>query len=179
MNGEERAKSRWWEQISRSVFVNKPSPHPPAEDKRIDRLLDYTKFHIGLYLTLGAGFAGVLAVPKDSVFSGMLQQPRLMIWAVLCMAVAGLAGGVIASTLTHVSSFSAFWNNRQGPWSLAMIRGKYWTWIEHSAFWLSLLLAAASLLGGGLQCALEHGKLKEADCKRVSVAQPLSGSYDE
>jgi len=32
----------------------------PVEDKRLERLYDYTKFHIGIYLSAAAGVAALL-----------------------------------------------------------------------------------------------------------------------
>jgi len=122
------------------------------EDKRIERLFEYTKFHIGLYMTVGAGLVALIAGAADvnSVFHGIVANPKLLIISVLFMATAGLAGGVIASSLTQINSFDEFWTKRQGPWSLTICVGKYWTWIEHTAFWSSIIFAAASLLGGNI-----------------------------
>jgi hypothetical protein len=120
------------------------------EDKRLERLYDYTKFHIGLYMTLGAGLVALIAAAADdkSVLRGLVVHPRLLGAAVILMTIAGLAGGIIASSLTQCESFCRFWTEKQGPWSWPLLPGKYWTWVEHTAFWAALLLAASSLLGG-------------------------------
>lgn len=114
------------------------------EDKRLDHLLTYTTFHIGVYLSLTTGFIGA------SIF-GNLSHPLLR-WAVFCFLVAGGCGGLIAANIAEYrgepEEFFArgaltFWK-RRGLTYRALAT------IEHAAFWIGILpLAAVFLFCGG------------------------------
>lgn len=123
------------------------------EDRRLERLFDYTKFHIGLYMTVGTGLVGLIAAAGDekSPFRHAIAHPWFLVIAALLMALAGLAGGIIASSTTQCESFQDFWTRQQGPWGFEWMAGKYWTWVEHTAFWASLALIAGSVWGGNVR----------------------------
>ncbi|VTU41994.1 MULTISPECIES: hypothetical protein [unclassified Variovorax] len=63
-----------------------------------------------------------------------------------------MAGGVIASSLTQVTSgtSAAFLESEIGPWGATWLNGKArkWTYWEHTAFWAGLFLAALSFPAG-------------------------------
>lgn len=114
--------------------------------KSLELLYDYTKFHIGLYLSLTAGYitASTAKLP-DKPF---LSLNRYFFWgAVFAFIFAGIAGGIIASSLTQTDARSSqeFLNKEIGPWN-EMIRlpGWAWTYIEHTSFWIGLFLALLS-----------------------------------
>ena len=115
--------------------------------KSLDRLFDYTKFHIGLYLTLTASYVAVASIKgQDSKL--MLELAPTWFWAaVLCFMLAGLAGGVIASSVTQTAarSTASFLTEEIGPWSLKLLQARTWTWIEHTAFWAGLVFALLSV----------------------------------
>jgi hypothetical protein len=138
-----------------TVQVGAPNldPNKAAFDqKSLEMLFDYTKFHIGIYLTLSASYiTAVTAKLGDS-------QPLLAVpqrWAFWCavgaFALAGLAGGVIASSLTQTSARSSreFLDEYIGPWEVYLFqdRARYWTWVEHTALWLGLAFAVVSVSG--------------------------------
>lgn len=120
-----------------------------SKQKSLELLYDYTKFHIGVYLTvtgayLTAAFAtvnGKAVLPLNLYFLGP---------AVLFTTLAGFAGGVIVSSLTqwHSGSTDDFLKSEIGPWHWRRFwfRARCWTYVEHTAFWLGLLAAAASFL---------------------------------
>ena len=120
-----------------------------SKQKSLELLYDYTKFHIGVYLTVAgayitAAFATVNNLPVLPLNLYLLGP------AVVFTMVAGFAGGVIVSSLTqwHSGGTTDFLHSKIGPWDwhLLWFRGKSWTYIEHTAFWLGLLAAAASFL---------------------------------
>lgn len=126
-------------------------PPPATDDDRLGRLLDYTKFHIGIYLTIFSGMAGAVAAAaadgeKLKLLSSLFAQRWALIPAALFMAVAGFAGGIIASSCTQEKSFDELWNSPQGPGSLKWWPGRAWALLEHSAFWISLVCLAVALL---------------------------------
>ena len=115
--------------------------------KSLDRLFDYTKFHIGLYLTLTASYVAVASVKgQDSKL--LLELAQTWFWAaILCFMFAGLAGGIIASSLTQTAarSTASFLAEEIGPWSLKLLQARTWTWIEHTSFWAGLIFALLSI----------------------------------
>jgi hypothetical protein len=116
------------------------------DDKRLERLFDYTKFHIGIYVSAGGALValiGVAAQYPNTVKQG-IGSPRALVYAVAAMALAGLGGGVITSATTQHVSFQDVWNKQQGP--LKLFRGKTWARIEHYSFWLSLGLFTYAIL---------------------------------
>ena len=123
-----------------------------ARSKSLELLYDYTKFHIGLYLTLTASYIAVASV-KLSDGKGTTQfldtDPYLMTFAVVCFLLAGFAAGVIASSITQFTAGGAkeFLASRIGPWNSKLVYdiGKNWTYLEHTAFWLGLFAAIISI----------------------------------
>lgn len=125
-----------------------------ADLKGLELLFDYTKFHIGVYLTMASAFITIASLKKGDSF--FLELRQLPVWlAVGSFLVAGLAGGVIVSSITQCyghfrtgpapcTSTPVFLDQRLGPWELEWFTGRTWTQIEHTAFWAGLLLALAS-----------------------------------
>lgn len=118
-----------------------------SKQKSLELLYDYTKFHIGVYLSaagayLTAAFATVNNVPVLPLNLYFLGP------AVLFTMVAGFAGGVIVSSLTqwHSGGSNDFLATEIGPWDWMSFRFKarYWTYVEHTAFWLGLVAAGTS-----------------------------------
>ena len=58
------------------------------------------------------------------------------------LALAGLAGGTIASTLPHCKTIDSFMTDKVGPYRTRLLTGEQWTYVEHTAFWAAI----ASLL---------------------------------
>ncbi len=104
--------------------------------ERVKLLFEYTKFHIGVYLSLASLLVAIFGLKKnyDIVFSSSL----LMV-SVGMITIAGLAGGIIVSRFTQVTTYNEFWFKRTGPWRLNIFVGECWTYIEHTAFWIGLI----------------------------------------
>ena len=118
------------------------------EDKRLDRLFEYTKFHIGIYLSAGGGLIVLLGSGDKSDFiQDLIGSPKALAVALALMALAGLAGGVIASATTQCRHFEDLWLEPQGPLKrFTRITGRWWARIEHGAFWASAALIAYAVL---------------------------------
>ena len=120
-----------------------------TDDKRLDRLLDYTKFHIGIYLSIGGGLLAILGSKDVEYVRSLIGSPRVLLAGLIFMAIAGLAGGVIASSCTSYRTFHRFWNFPQAPRPLGCLfwfKGRTWTIIEHWSFWIGLVLIVCAVL---------------------------------
>ena len=119
-----------------------------ARQRSLELLYDYTKFHIRVYLTLTTAYLGA-ANAKFENRPLLNLDPRLILTAVLAFMVAGLAGGIIVSSITQPSARSSreFLQERIGPWEFKWLRARTltWTWVEHTSFWIGLIIAALSL----------------------------------
>jgi len=118
-----------------------------ARQKSVELLFDYTKFHIGLYLTLTASYLTVATAKINE--KPLLNLNQRYFWvAIVAFMVAGLAGGMIASSITQTKARSSaeFLEEPIGPWDWKPVffRARVWTWIEHTSFWVGLIAAALS-----------------------------------
>jgi len=113
-------------------------------DKRLELLLTYTTFHIGVYLSLTTAFMGASIL-------GQLNHPLLR-WAVACFLVAGACGGIVAANIgedANVSATTFFAStHRLNLWGKKWFRLKVLTTIEHFAFWAGILPVAIAFLTG-------------------------------
>jgi hypothetical protein len=140
-------------------------PAKILEDKRLERLFEYTKFHIGIYLSTAAGITTLLGSEKAGWFLAVLitQNNQVLLYMALgFMILAGMCGGVVASSTIEHTVFSDFWDKPQGPRSIPFLRvnGSSWAALEHFFFWVSLLLLSVSIVwdfSGG------RGKAKPLD----------------
>lgn len=79
---------------------------------------------------------------KDA-YSGMV--PYVM-FSVICLFIAGVAGGLIASSIPFHDSFEKFSKSKLGPWNCKWVPAILCTHIEHIAFWIGMLGGVAGLL---------------------------------
>jgi hypothetical protein len=127
-----------------------------ADLKSLELLYDYTKFHIGVYLTMASAFVTIASLKKGDTFLLDIRKWPFRL-AVLCFMTAGVAGGVIVSTITQCygypestipercASTADFLSHHLGPWETQWFKGLHWTQIEHTSFWAGLLFAIAAL----------------------------------
>jgi hypothetical protein len=126
-----------------------------ADLKSLELLHEYTKFHIGLYLTLASAFIAVASLKKGE--EHLFNLPPWLVWLAMAgFMLAGLAGGVIASSITQCygvgdpklgeicTSSRVFLEQRWGPWKVDLLTGRWWTWIEHTSFWTGLISAVCA-----------------------------------
>jgi hypothetical protein len=121
------------------------------EDKRLERLYDYTKFHIGIYLSSASGLVAVigsLANDKGGEFLvALVGSPIALGFSLFFMIAAGACGGVVATAVTESKTFEEFWNSSQGPsWWRTGPKGSRWVGAEHFFFWLSLVCLIITVL---------------------------------
>ena len=112
-------------------------------------LFDYTKFHIGVYLTMTSVYVALATIKVNETF--ILKFNETLLWlAILFTLLAGFAGGVIISSITQIQSTksSDFLKCRIGPWDCNFFHfhALRWTYIEHTSFWFALILAMLSFI---------------------------------
>jgi hypothetical protein len=135
-------------------------------DARLERLFEYTKWHIGIYLSFGGGLIALLGSRDGSDFlCRLIAYPALMGAAVAAMALAGLAGGIIASGATRCHTFDELWSQPRPLFGRDTWRGEIWASLEHLAFWISLALLVLAVL-------LPHEGQREGGCGSAREAPP-------
>jgi hypothetical protein len=120
------------------------------EDKRLDRLFEYTKFHIGIYLSVAGGFVSLIGLSANADKGAFLNQlvgcPALLLVSFVLMLLAGLAGGILASATTKYKRYEDLWLEPQGPFGTKFFLGRTWAAIEHVLFWLSVVIFSCSII---------------------------------
>ena len=120
-----------------------PPIEPLKEYEKVKLLFDYTKYHIGIYTSLGTIAVAALGLHDNVTF----KFCGLLLWlSIGFIAVAGLAGGIIASTLPEKNSLEQFFTQATGFWGVHFLSGRTWTRIEHTAFWVGLIAGLISFL---------------------------------
>lgn len=113
------------------------------EDRRLDKLYDYTKWHIGIYLSAtGALTAGLSYLARHSNPGSPIplgEHPWLLVVSILSMLSAGMCGGIVASSCTESRNYDELWNGMQGPYNWKLCSGRIWARLEHGFFWTSVL----------------------------------------
>ncbi|MEM9808162.1 MAG: hypothetical protein AAF959_23085 [Cyanobacteria bacterium P01_D01_bin.56] len=106
--------------------------------EQLKLLMDYTKFHIGVYLTLGSVSLGLVE----------LQIVDFTEWipTIIFLIVAGAAGGVIGSHIPNFETFKDFEEAKLGFWGMRLARYRFWAKLEHVAFWMGILWGSYILL---------------------------------
>lgn len=107
------------------------------QKEQIDRLYDYTKFHIGMYTALITAVIAIVGLGVDGPAHINCQMIPYLKITLFCFALAGIAGGVIASTIS-VNSDALLEDKRIGPLGLGLLKATGWTAMEHWAFWLGV-----------------------------------------
>jgi hypothetical protein len=109
-------------------------------DDQLNALMDYTKFHIGLYTTLCTLLIAVMGIPALS--TRYYRMIPYFLWALICFALSGVFGGLVGSSLPQFTKWSDFGSARLGPWFFPRIIPAPWVVsAEHTAFWLGTLVS--------------------------------------
>ena len=107
----------------------------------IERLYDYTRFHVGLYGSLVFGAVALIGI-GDGV---ALRDPSVVkaaAVAVFCWVLAGFSGGVILGTLVEFEGdLSEFRDKDFGPGEKEWMKGASWEALEHVSFWIGTVFA--------------------------------------
>ncbi len=102
--------------------------------EQLKLLMDYTIFHVGVYITLSGLMVSLLGT---NVFAARAERMRCYIVAALaCFMIAGMFGGVVAGNIPYFTDLKQFSNAWIGPWFATHVF-KAWFCMnaEHTAFW--------------------------------------------
>ena len=111
------------------------------ENKQLELLMNYTVFHIGVYISLFTALIGA-SVLAD-VHSNLLR------FSVACFLLAGICGAVVGSNIPEFNDFSTFSRTKIGPWGFQWFTYWYWTTTEHIAFWVGIVPIAGLFIWKG------------------------------
>jgi hypothetical protein len=109
--------------------------------EQLKLLMQYTIFHVGVYLTLGSLMLTVLVKESARAFAKVMQVYIFI--ALGCFLVAGVCGGIVAGNIPYFDKFSTFETSRIGPWFVPKSLFVPASWImrlEHSAFWIGIIV---------------------------------------
>jgi hypothetical protein len=114
------------------------------EYEKVKTLFDYTKFHIGVYISLGT----ILAAALNSSSSYLPHRRFSVAIAIIFTAAAGLAGGTIATTLPECSSLDQFFEMKFAPLEMnsLSLSGRWWTRVEHTMFWIGIMFGFGAFI---------------------------------
>lgn len=121
-----------------------------GEDKRLERIYDYTKWHMGIYfsaagaLTAGIGYLAERKEPQAPL--PLIDHPWILLLAIVFMLLAGVCGAMVASSCTECNTYEELWDGKHGPYSLKLYPGRIWARCEHSFFWLGVLSLISCIL---------------------------------
>ena len=118
-------------------------------------LFDYTKFHIGVYMTLIGLLLATVIKPGalDNMPHHVYQVIRVVI---ICYVLAGAAGGAIISNIPNYETFKQYDDERLPIFSFKTLKYRHWATIEHGAFWIGSITLIVGLLfftGCHAQCS--------------------------
>jgi hypothetical protein len=108
-----------------------------SANDRLDRLYDYTKWHLGVYVSCIGFLSAVAAGAAQSGPSGMrwlaalAGSPRLLLVSIVLVAFAAASGGIVATTCIQCDNINDF------AGSSFIFPSKWWTYIEHGCFWFA------------------------------------------
>lgn len=128
-------------------------------DQRLDRQLDYQKFHIGIYLSLASAIIGGSAFFGDKLGQVPFVGRAVLALAIFFLMLAGACAGMVAVRIPRSPNYDYFARRRYavgipgtkkviGP---AMCAHEWEAW-EHGFFWTGMALltvfSAVLLLAG-------------------------------
>ena len=121
-------------------------------DDQLKVLMDYTKFHIGLYTALCTLLVAVIGLEgQRNTYSLVVRC--LMISTFVCFALAGVFGGLVGSSIPRFTSWTEFEKARLAPKYLDLILPNEYKlpalWaasLEHAAFWIGTIIALCGVI---------------------------------
>lgn len=113
------------------------------EDKQLERLYDYTKFHIGIYLSAAGGLAALIStsakgVTKADYITTLIGAPWALGLSFVFIVLAGISGAVVATSAIESASYQGFISAELGAYGVTPFTGRTWVTMEHAFFWLGL-----------------------------------------
>src|SRR5262245_55574993 len=89
-----------------------------SDDKRLEGLYDYTKFHIGIYLSAAAGLTTLIATASKQSEGAFIRSLMGWHWALTfslaLMILAGVAGAIVATGAIESVTYAQFLTRWQG-----------------------------------------------------------------
>jgi len=119
---------------------------------QLKMLLDYTKFHIGLYSVVITALLALIAFGVDKGDTGELLKYRTAVLIVTgLILLAGLCAGIVAAAIPNQRSFLRYWN---GPCRILgmpvwFLKVRCVAALEHFFFWSGVLLGFMAVLSKG------------------------------
>src|SRR5215469_15926952 len=126
-----------------------PLPAGTLDDKKLELILTYTVFHIGVYISLATAFIGA------SFLADVFKKYRLwLILAVISFVAAGALGGLIASNIAEDPVTYDGLLTGTPPleaWGHPLLQFRCAARFEHTAFWVGVLVTLGVFLHRSLQ----------------------------
>ena len=112
-----------------------------VQDPKLDRLLTYTTFHIGVYLSLFSAVIGIDVLTENI-------NDNLLRFSAFCMLLAGIFGGAIGSNIPEAETYDSVKISLFGVPFLSL---KWCIHMEHFFFWLGIGPPAVLYIAYGVQ----------------------------
>jgi len=109
---------------------------------QVNKLYDYTKFHIGLYATLMTLLMAVLSLGEKAVPREAVCYLKITL---VCFTIAGGCGGILGSSIS-LRQDDLVNGQGIGPFSLGMLPAEVWAHLEHWAFWIGIAVSVWGFL---------------------------------
>ena len=103
------------------------------QDNRLENLLTYTTFHIGVYVSL------VTALIGAGIFNEDLGNSYIIRYTVACIFFAGMCGGIIGTNIPKYKSYRSYRKAKIGFYNIKPFYPDYWICLEHTSFWLGII----------------------------------------
>jgi hypothetical protein len=111
------------------------------ERAQVNKLYDYTKFHIGLYAALMTALMTVLGIGQTTVPPEAVCYLKITL---VCFTVAGMFGGILGSSISLYQDDLV--NGKgvgMGRWKIPV---EWCVHLEHWAFWIGIWVAVGGFL---------------------------------
>jgi hypothetical protein len=119
------------------------------QGEQVKQLYDYTKFHIGLYTGLITAVTTVLGITRTQTSQVTREIVPYLGITLLFLVIAGMAGGVIGSTIS-LDSEAICKGKKIGPLNREWFSTTTWAHVEHWAFWCGILSTILGVVVGYL-----------------------------
>jgi hypothetical protein len=110
--------------------------------EQLKLLMDYTKFHIGMYATLCTALVAVLSSNQFKTNEGYEFYRPYLLGTLICFTAAGMFGGLVGSSIPFYTNWDTFISAKVG---FSVIPTLWCTKLEHGAFWLGIVVALAGI----------------------------------
>jgi hypothetical protein len=108
--------------------------------EQLKLLMNYTIFHLGVYTTLGAALVAFIGGGHVGD-----MRPELVI-TLVCLVLAGICGGLVASSIPYSVDLKSFDESRIEAWGLKLLPAWLCMRLEHIFFWLGVVSTLYGLL---------------------------------